>query len=385
MSSIHASFAVPFQFSVIFLENVLLNSDSASELFANIAPNSKVLPVIEASLIKHDPSLGSQLTTLLNTRKLDAQPPLVLPGGEECKNTDIYVKQIIDTCIEYQIDRHNYILAIGGGAFLDMVGYAATICHRGIRLIRMPTTVLAQNDAGVGVKNAINYDNRKNFVGTFAPPYAVINSYHFIESLPTRDKRAGIAEAIKVSLIKDAEFFNELYRSRHQLKVFEPTCMQQMIKRCAELHLEHICHNGDPFERGSARPLDYGHWSAHALEEISNFSLKHGEAVALGLLIDSKYSQRMGWITETQFAQIEELIRCVGFADKHDAISSLDVSASLENFRAHLGGQLCITMLTDIGQCKEVNDINEQVMQECVSRHASDLPVSPAQTEVEAC
>jgi len=157
-------------------------------------------------------------------------------------------------------------------AVIDAVGYAAATAHRGIRLIRMPTTVLGQNDAGVGVKNAINWLGRKNFVGTFVPPHAVVNDFEFIESLPNRDKTAGIAEAIKVSLISDKTFFYYLNANRKNLRELRQDVVEKMIVKCAELHLRHIRSSGDPFERGSARPLDFGHWTAHKLEELTNQS-----------------------------------------------------------------------------------------------------------------
>ena len=108
---------------------------------------------------------------------------------------------------EYGIDRHAYVLAVGGGALLDMVGYAAATAHRGVRLVRVPTTVLSQNDSGIGVKNSVNAFGKKNFLGTFAPPFAVFNDFTFLTTLSDRDWRAGISEAIKVALLKDATFF----------------------------------------------------------------------------------------------------------------------------------------------------------------------------------
>ena len=108
------------------------------------------------------------------------------------------------------IDRHSYVIAVGGGAMLDAVGLAAATAHRGVRLVRVPTTVLAQNDSGVGVKNAVNLKGVKNYVGTFAPPWAVLSDFDFLEQLPRRERIAGIAEAVKVALIRDAGFFEWL-------------------------------------------------------------------------------------------------------------------------------------------------------------------------------
>jgi 3-dehydroquinate synthase len=372
MNIINAAFSVPYQFSVIFTDTLLSEQAELQHFFSAIKQDALILPIIEQEILNHHPTINDDLQQLLKKSHLTAVPSLVLTGGELGKNTPSLITEIIDQCIKNQIDRHSYIIAIGGGAFIDMVGYAATITHRGIRLIRMPTTVLGQNDAGVGVKNAINYQGRKNFLGTFSPPYAVINNYNFIESLPVKDKRAGIAEAIKVSLIKDAAFFDFLSTNKQVLKEFESSVMKKMIKDCASLHLNHICHNGDPFELGSARPLDFGHWSAHALEELSNFTLRHGEAVAIGILIDAKYSFYQQWISVDEFTLIEELIATLGFPICNTSLSLLNIEESLDNFRVHLGGELCITMLKNIGQCHEVNTIDTRLMARCVNELIAD-------------
>ena len=195
--------------------------------------------------------------------------PLVVPGGEAVKNTDQCVDLIQNLINSYGICRHSFVVAIGGGAVLDMTGFAAATSHRGVRLLRVPTTVLSQNDSGVGVKTSINRFGKKNFIGTFTPPYAVINDFDFLDSLSDRDWRAGIAEAVKVSLIKDAGFFEFVEASTAALVARDKKTMEYLVHRCAQLHLAHIA-GSDPFEMGSPRPLDFGHWSAHKLEQITH-------------------------------------------------------------------------------------------------------------------
>ena len=266
--------------------------------------------------------------------------------------------------------RQSFVLAIGGGAVLDAVGYAAAIAHRGVRLIRMPTTVLAQNDAGVGVKNGINALGRKNFLGTFAPPFAVINDFTFLDTLPTRQLRAGIAEAVKVALIKDNSFFNSLFEQRHHLAAFERQSLEKMIHQCAALHMHHIGTQGDPFEFGSARPLDFGHWTAHKLEEMTGSTLSHGEAVSVGMALDSLYSCHSGMIGEKDLGQIFTLLTDLGLPLYHPTLDVLDVSTALHEFQEHLGGELAITLLTGIGSKKEVNRIDTDLMQQCIKELA---------------
>jgi 3-dehydroquinate synthase len=215
----------------------------------------------------------------------------------------------------------------------------------------------------VGVKNGINAFGKKNFVGTFAPPFAVINDFDLLASLPERDKRAGYAEAVKVALIQDREFFERLERDADALARLEPEPMRLLIQRCAEIHIEHIAGNGDPFESGSARPLDFGHWSAHKLEQLSHFKIRHGEAVAIGLALDVIYSRNIGLLDAASAGRVLALLRRLGFRLFANELLHLDdqhqpiVLKGLEEFREHLGGQLTLTLLKGIGQGVEVHEI----------------------------
>src|SRR5207248_1889806 len=295
-------------------------------------------------------------------------PPIVIEGGERTKNSYIHVSEIHSDIDRYHIDRHSYVIGVGGGALLDMVGLAAATAHRGVRHVRIPTTTLSQADSGVGVKNGINAFGKKNFIGAFAPPFAVINDFQMLASLSDRDKRAGYVEAVKVALIRDAEFFASLERDAARLTAFEPAAMQQVIYRCAELHLNHIATSGDPFEFGSARPLDFGHWAAHKLEQLSEYRLRHGEAVAIGIALDVIYSRRKGFLAEAAADRILRLIELLGFdlyaseLQHADANNGLIVLSGLEEFREHLGGELTITLLRGIGEGFEVHEIDHDAM-----------------------
>ena len=187
-----------------------------------------------------------------------------------------------------------------------------------------PTTTLSQADSGVGVKNGLNAFGQKNFIGTFAPPFAVINDFNLLATLPPRDKRSGYVEAVKVACIRDAEFFDEIERDAEKLAAFEPDAMKQLIRRCAELHLDHIATSGDPFETGSARPLDFGHWAAHKLEQLSHFNISHGEAVAIGIALDVIYSRKIGLLDPASAARILNLLEKLGFKLFADELLNAD-------------------------------------------------------------
>jgi len=301
-----------------------------------------------------------------------ATAPRVVAGGEAIKNDITLVEGFMRLMLETHMDRQSFIVIVGGGAVMDAVGLAAALVHRGLRQIRVPTTVLGQNDAGVGVKNGVNFMGGKNAIGTFAPPFAVLNDFDFLVSLPQRDWLCGVAEAWKVAIIRDREFFDWLTVNAGKFPARDVAAMEQLVYRCAEEHLDHIRSNGDPFEYGRARPLDFGHWSAHKLELMSGFRISHGEAVAFGVLLDSSYALAKGWISGAEFEAIDRGLRLSGFPLRHDeafardAAGRLEIFAGLRDFREHLGGELCVTFPRGIGARFEMHEIDLPLMERCL-------------------
>ncbi len=331
---------------------------------------SKVLVLIDSGLTEGNPHLIGQISQYFakhsDTLNL-VSDPMVVTGGEGCKNDWSLIDKIWQAIEYHKICRHSYVIAIGGGAFLDLAGFGAATAHRGIRFMRMPTTTLSQGDGGVGVKNGVNYFGKKNWVGTFSVPFAVVNDLDFLRSLPERACRDGIIEAIKVALIRDRAFYEYLEEHAAELKRLETKPLEVAIRRSAENHVDHIATSGDPFEYGSARPLDFGHWVAHKLEQISNFAVSHGEAVAIGMAIDLIYSAEVGMLDQETADRILNLIEGVGFHLWSDFLAeSRDgtpvILAGLEEFREHLGGQLTITLVPEIGRKVEVHEMDEAMV-----------------------
>jgi 3-dehydroquinate synthase len=303
-----------------------------------------------------------------------AGPLLVVDGGEQSKNDPQVLQRILKAIHEARLCRHSYLVAIGGGAVLDVAGYAAATAHRGIRLIRIPTTVLAQDDSAVGVKNGVNAFGQKNYLGTFAPPFAVINDFGFLSTLSDRDWRSGMSEAIKVALVRDADFFDALEADAPRLAARDAGAMERLVRRSAALHLAHITGGGDPFEAGTSRPLDFGHWAAHKLEGLTDHRLRHGEAVAIGIALDSTYAHLLGALPAPEWRRIVELLVAVGFdlwvpeLSEHRETPDADrcVLRGLEEFREHLGGRLTIMLLKGIGQPFNVHEIDRNVMMQSI-------------------
>lgn len=365
-------FSVPYQFPVAFVRGLF---NPRNPLLAETITRGENTKRHRCYFIIDEGLDGAALTTAIkeyfgayqDQLELIADPMFV-PGGEIVKKDLAYIERMLSTIHSHGIDRHSYVIAIGGGAVLDAVGLATATAHRGVRHVRIPTTVLSQNDSGVGVKNAVNFRGLKNYVGTFAPPWAVLNDFDFLSTLPKRERVAGMAEAIKVALIRDREFYLWLEENVEDLSTFQPNAEEHMVRRSAELHMNQIANGGDPFESGSARPLDFGHWSAHKLEALTNHHVRHGEAVAIGIALDARYSVLAGLLPEGEDERIVTLLEGLGLRIWHPALEStgsdgrLSILVGLDEFQEHLGGALTITLLRDLGVGVEVNHIDGALM-----------------------
>jgi 3-dehydroquinate synthase len=367
---LNQTFSVPFRYPVYFDENIFEKDNLllADTLKGEKIP--KVYIVIDQGVSDAHPDLLDKVHGYMSAFSdlfVLAAEPLVVPGGEQSKNDQKSFQKILDATSEFGIDRHSFIIGIGGGAVLDMVGFAAAVAHRGIRHIRIPTTVLSQNDSGVGVKNGINAYGKKNYLGTFAPPFAVINDFTFLKTLDDRDWRSGISEAIKVALIKDASFFSWIAAHAKALANRDQAPMETLIIKCAEMHLAHIG-GKDPFETGSARPLDFGHWAAHKLEHLTGYQVRHGEAVAIGIALDATYSYLKGMISQEDLHQIVSVIDTLGFELYVPELSGEILLKGLEEFREHLGGELTITLLEELGKGVEVHEMDTELILQAVEK-----------------
>ena len=369
---IRQRFAVAFQYNVHFTEHIFHRNNPllADVIAADFeAGPKKIMVIVDDGLLPHHPHLlnqieayGEQYSDVLTL----TTAPIQVSGGEAAKNDPTLIEQLQRQMDAVGLCRHSYVVGIGGGAVLDMVGYAAATAHRGIRLIRVPTTVLAQNDSGVGVKNSVNSFGKKNFLGTFAPPYAVLNDFAFLTTLDDRDWRSGMAEALKVALIKDAAFFEAIENDAAAIARREMAPMQASVYRCAELHMDHIAGNGDPFEMGSSRPLDFGHWAAHRLEHLTHYELRHGEAVAIGIALDSTYSYLAGMLPREDWQRICQTFQTLGFdlyvPELSNYLGQPDhpdcLFRGLTEFQEHLGGELTLTLLEGIGTGVEVHQVD---------------------------
>lgn len=367
-----------FDISLEFRHRVVFGRDFFAPGRAELAEllreggGRRVLVFLEQAVAEAHPGLEQGISDYFADLEFDLRGLCVLEGGEASKANDEVVRQAWDEIAEQHIDRHSYVLVIGGGAFLDAIGFAAATAHRGVRLVRFPTTVLAQDDSGVGVKCAINWQGRKNWIGSFAVPFAVLNDFTFLRTQPAGERRAGLVEAVKVSLVKDAEFFSWIEEHIEGLAELEWDLVEECVERSGLLHLRHISEGGDPFETGSSRPLDFGHWAAHRLEQLSEFQVSHAEAVAIGVALDTLYSAKCGLLREFEAERILGVLEGLCLAPWDDALDLRDdsgrrlVHEGLEDFREHLGGELTVLLLREPGRAQEVHKLDQGLVDACL-------------------
>lgn len=361
-------FDVPFTHRVRFTRDVL--GGERRVLLDVLEPSEGRVPKVQfwvdESVAVAQPDLKHKLTSIVDAcprRLLRAGNIQFVPGGEAIKNDVHVVERMLKVFNAANLDRRSYVVVVGGGAVLDAVGFAAAIAHRGIRLVRLPTTTLAQADSGIGVKNSINLFSKKNWVGTFAVPWAVVNDANLLSTLPDREYVSGFSEAVKVALLKAPAFFDDLCRDAAKIRCREEAVALPLIRRSSVWHLKHITEGGDAFEALEARPLDYGHWSAHKLEVMTDFTLHHGEAVGIGVAVDTVYSSMVHGLPERDMLRTLDCVRGIGMPLDHPALhDTATLLAGMEEFRQHLGGRLTLTMLRGVGDPVNVHEVDEAPM-----------------------
>ena len=378
--AIDIQFTVPQTHRLRFTRDVL---GSEREVLADVLEPSEGRPArvqfwVDEDVAAAHPEMKQRLIQLVDSfdhLEMVGNVQLV-PGGETIKNDIHILERMLKVFNHHNLDRRSYVVVIGGGAVLDSVGFAVQIAHRGLRLVRLPTTTLAQADSGVGVKSAVNLFRKKNWLGAFGTPWAVINDEALLATLGDRDFLCGFSEAVKVSLLKDPDLFDRLCQLALRIAKRDMNAARDVIRDSAIWHLKHITQGGDPFEMLEARPLDYGHWSAHKLEPLSDYTLRHGEAVAIGVAIDTVYSSLQHGLPMDDAERVLQCLAALGFELDHPLLSDeRTLYQGMEEFRQHLGGRLTLTMLHRIGDPLNVHEVDLPTMGEAiriVRKFASD-------------
>ncbi|MHC4245315.1 MAG: 3-dehydroquinate synthase [Planctomycetota bacterium] len=378
-NEIHDDFDVRFTHRLMFDRDVLAaDNPTIDAIFtdgSNDDPRPGMIVAIDDGLAAANPGIEDAIRRRFDPHHLpEIREILEIPGGEAAKNDPAVTDRMLEAIERHRIDRRSYVAVFGGGAVIDAVGFASSTAHRGVRLIRFPSTVLGQLDAAIGVKNGINRFGKKNFVGAFDVPVAVICDEGFLESLDDRRWREGFSEAVKIACLQDAAFFDEIEEAADRIRERDPDASRPIIQRCAELHLRHIASGGDPFERREARPLDFGHWSAHRLESMSDFARSHGEAVAIGVCLDAAYSHFDERLDRGSLDRILDTTTRLGLPIFDSLLRDQGLIDGLEEFREHLGGRLTVTLLEGIGRGVDVHEMDLERLCRSIAHLESNAP-----------
>ncbi|MEM0453165.1 MAG: 3-dehydroquinate synthase [Sulfolobales archaeon] len=330
----------------------------------NSFKNSKKCAVITNNIVNS--LYGEIVEKLLTTAGINTYV-IEVPNGEDCKELRI-VEKIYDELINQRFDRYSTIIALGGGSVGDLAGFIAATYMRGINYVQVPTTLLAQVDASIGGKAAINHPRGKNLIGVFYHPHFVLVDVDFLKTHDERDLRSGLAEVIKYGVIMNKEFFKYVIENRTKLMdVCSEELLYAVMKSC-EFKASIV--EKDEFDREGIRAiLNFGHTVGHAVEAYSNFSLRHGEAVSIGMCYEAKISAAMGFVSKSTAYEVCNTLSSFGLPIS--VYENFDVGELVEFMKRDkksVGGKIAMVVLKDIGSSTLVNNVPEEVVLEVMKK-----------------
>ena len=271
---------------------------------------------------------------------------LTLPAGEDHKNLDTIAK-IYQYLIENHYDRKSYLIALGGGVIGDMAGFAAATFLRGIDYIQVPTTLLAQADSSIGGKTGVDFRGYKNMVGAFKMPSLVFANVDFLKSLDKRQFSAGFAEVMKHGIIRDESYYEWLLEHTDEINARSSSVLHQMLYRSNEIKRDVV--ERDPYEKQERMLLNFGHTIGHAIEKYSNFTLFHGECVALGCVAAAYISYKRGYIDAEQCYEIRDMFVPFGLPITLDRVDPEAILTLTKSDKKMANGHIRFILLHAIG------------------------------------
>ncbi|HUU43470.1 MAG TPA: 3-dehydroquinate synthase [Planctomycetota bacterium] len=288
---------------------------------------------------------------------------VTVPAGESSKSVAELAK-LWDAFVAFEMDRGSTVAALGGGVVGDLAGFAAATFMRGVRCVQIPTTMLAAVDSSVGGKTAIDLASGKNLVGAFHQPAAVLIDPELLRTLPGRELAAGLAEVIKHGVIRDADFFARLERDIAKLLELDASVTADVIGRNCEIKAEVV--SADERESGPRAILNYGHTVGHALETTSGERLVHGEAVAIGMAVESVVAEKLGRIGTDVTARQNALLSRAGLPTSTGAVDLDAVMTTMRRDKKARSGRLNVVLPTRIGRVELVKDVSPLVVREAL-------------------
>lgn len=281
---------------------------------------------------------------------------VVIPHGEKSKSLEICAS-VYDALIDKHFDRSDMIIALGGGVVGDLAGFVAATYMRGLPYVQIPTTLLAQADSSIGGKTAVDFKEYKNMVGAFNNPALVYMNAAALQTLDARQFSSGFAEIMKHGLIRDEQFYTWLVKHRDAICKREPDVLMQMVARSCEIKKAVV--TADPEERGLRVILNFGHTIGHAIEKYKDFSLLHGECVALGCIAASYISYKRQMISEEQYLEIRDMFVPFGLPITVDGIDASAIVKLVASDKKMRDGKLQFVLLEGVGAAVVRTDVSE--------------------------
>lgn len=282
-----------------------------------------------------------------------------IPAGEENKNLK-EIEKIYKVLIENHFDRHDLVVALGGGVVGDMAGFASATYLRGIDFIQIPTTLLAQADSSIGGKTGVDFDEYKNMVGAFHMPRLVYMNISTLNSLSDRQYASGFAEVMKHGLIKDASFYSWLIENMYEIEDKDTDVVLEMVKRSCEIKKSVV--EKDPTEKGDRALLNFGHTLGHAIEKAKGFSLTHGECVALGCVAAAFISWKKELIAMEEYYEIRDMFVPFNLPISVEDLEPSEVIKLTKSDKKADGDKIKFILLKKIGKAFIDTTVTEEEM-----------------------
>ena len=273
-----------------------------------------------------------------------------IPPGEASKGLD-HALALFDRLVAMKADRHACVVALGGGVVGDLAGFVAATYARGLPLLMVPTSLLAQVDSSVGGKVGVNHPRAKNIIGAFHQPIGVWIDTASLATLPPRELRCGLAEVVKYGMILDAEFFSFLEASADAILAREPAPIRRIIARSCELKAD-VVSRDEREETGLRAVLNFGHTIGHAIEAVAGYGgpFQHGEAVAAGMVAESRLAERLGWIGPEVTARLVSLLRRFGLPVDAPGLDPDALLDAMGRDKKNKGGRIRFVLPREIGR-----------------------------------
>ncbi|MDD6614859.1 MAG: 3-dehydroquinate synthase [Lachnospiraceae bacterium] len=294
----------------------------------------------------------------------------IFPCGEQNKTLDI-VRSLYEYLIQHEFDRHDLLIALGGGVVGDLTGYAAATYLRGIRFVQIPTTLLAQVDSSIGGKTGVDFDQYKNMVGAFHQPSLVYINTSILRTLPDDQFANGMGEVLKYGLIRDAGFYEWTIEHMGDIEERDTRVLEYMVERCCQI--KRIVVEKDPTEKGERAILNFGHTIGHAIEKLKGFQLLHGQCVALGMVAAAYISWKRGYLDSDEFYEIRDMSVGFDLPITFDGLKSEDIVAATKKDKKMNAGKIRFILLKKMGHAYTDLTVTDEEMLEAVNSMNADL------------